>query len=628
MRSISFTLLLLLLTALAVGLAAWQWTRGNFDRFIGAAPTPVGARIYTKFSAADVRSIHVSQNGIEAKFELTEKGWQATQPWRDRMDPRAAVAILNFTLGLRVEDFAKVEKIDAQKAGLKQSSVHVRLDGKSGQALAIYHLGRQTPWLATVEKIDQPVPTVFIQPRDDDHKNYIYSCTGDIGPLFKGELKYLRDHHPFYFNPLTLQSLHVVTSDSELTLARETPTSPWRITKPDNLATNPKAMKSLLEGLFEIRAVKLTDRASAKISPTANPAKASQISMTSFDSAGETTLSFSPPESADAITVRATVSGRPDTVLELPLKPEPELVSLADLPLTVNELRDASLTNLNIASLRSVRIQPKNGDEILISRTPPQPWMSRIDGESQEANEERLFALLKAVTAGRALAFKTDAATDFTPWGLAQPMLKLQFLGQDQQGLELNFGTDGKGNYYVNRTGTPTVMQVDPSLVAAIPTRAYEWRRSQVWSLDRNSLMQIERKTAADVPLVLRYDFAIDAWDASCGGKNLKVVLSPERANFMLTALEGLKVSRWLATDDEPADIALQTPSLTFRVTEKATNDMGDFTGLVTREVTLAPPPNATNPGFYYGRLTSETHPFLLDRETYQKLATELLEKE
>lgn len=79
---------------------------------------------------------------------------------------------------------------------------------------------------------------------------------------------------------------------------------------------------------------------------------------------------------------------------------------------------------------------------------------------------------------------------------------------------------------------------------------------------------------------------------------------------------------------DEAATTALANPSLTFKIVEKATNDMGDFSGLLTREVQLAPGSTGPNPGFYYGRSTADPHPFLLDRDTYSKLAIDILETE
>ena len=80
MRSLGFTLILALLAIMAGGMASWQWIEGNFDSVLGAPPTPVGERIYTNFTAPEVKFIRVSQNGTNASFELGPNGWQAAAP--------------------------------------------------------------------------------------------------------------------------------------------------------------------------------------------------------------------------------------------------------------------------------------------------------------------------------------------------------------------------------------------------------------------------------------------------------------------------------------------------------------------------------------------------------------------
>jgi Domain of unknown function (DUF4340) len=640
MRFLGFTLILALLAILMCGLAGWQWTRGNFDSVFGTPPTELGARIYSNYSVvekkvvpsftpSEVKYIRVSQNSVRAEFALGEHGWQCIAPWKDRMDPRAAVEIINFTLGMRVEDVGEVSEIDPQKAGLKENAVNIRLEGENHEPLAKYKLGRLTPWLATFQEIETPVPTVFVQTRDPGRKNYIYSCTGDIGPWFTDGLRLLRDHRPFYFNPLTLRQIRILNGPDELTLARETPVSPWRITKPQELATDPKAVKALLEGLYQLRARKVSDRASVTLAPPGTLTKPGQIAIARFGPEGEpeTVLEIFPAEAADSREVRATVSDRLDTVFDLPLKPEPDTVSLADIPRAINDLRDSALINLNRASLRGVLIQPANGQEILISRTPPSAWMTTIDGQSQPANEERLFTLLQTMMTGRAISFPTDAATDFTPWGLDKPFLKLQFLGQEgQPPIVLSFGLDGKGGYFVNRLGTTTVMKVDQTLVSSLPVKAFEWRDSRLWALDRNNLTVISRRSGNQPPLTLLYDGTADEWTANSNAKDLTAQLIPARASFMLGVLEGLKVTRWLSPEDASANEALLAPSLAFKIIENTTDDRFNVTGQTTLELRLAPGSKAPNPAFHYGRLGADGQPFLLDRDHYQKLATELLE--
>ncbi len=627
MRSLISTFLLTLTAGAVCVLAVWQWRQGNFDSVFGAPPTPVGQRIYAAFTADKVKHIRISGNDTNATFSLLPNGWQASAPWNDRMDPRAAVGIINFTLGMRVEDLAKVDEINPRKAGLKENALNIRLEDANHTPLANYKLGRVTPWKAEVEGMEQPVPTVFVQPRDKNHKQHVYACTGDINSLFNDGLKFLRDHHPFYINPVTLAKIRIRSQQGDLTLGRAEPSHPWRIVKPLDLPTDPAAMKTLLEGIFELQAVKVSDRASVTLPARDDAVKTSQIALVPFASETETLLEIFPAETPESHEVKASVSDRPDTVFDLPLKPEPGLVSLADLPLSVNELRDPTLTHLNIQSLRGIAIQPATGTEIIISRNPTQPWMATIDGLTNTANEENLFALLTAVTTSRAIGFESDAATDFTPWGLHRPFLTIRFLGQDNQGLELRFGIDAKGGYFVNRLGAATVMRVNQSLVAAIAVRPYEWRHSRLWSVERRNLLGIDRKDASNSPLNLTYVDRDETWKAQRDGKDLSGSLDPAHASFMLSVLEGLKVSRWLSATDESAAIALTTPSLAFMVLERTEDDELNLTGFSKRTVTFAPAAPGRNPGFYYGRLSTETHPFLLDRETYQKLAVDLFEK-
>ncbi len=396
------------------------------------------------------------------------------------------------------------------------------------------------------------------------------------------------------------------------------------------LRTSVTAMKALLEGLMKLHAVKLDDQEAVTLPTSSAAAHSNTIALTEFG--GEPVmLDIFPPDPAGADEAMATVSDRPETVFTIPLKPTPNLVSLADLPLTVNELRDPSLANLDVSKLRSVRIQPSTSPEILISRDAPKPWMVTIGDHTEEANEERLFAMLKLVKEGQATGFETDAATDFSPWGLDRPFLKLEFAGEaagQEIALTLAFGVDPEGNYFVNRVGTPTVMKVDPLLVASMPVRTYEWRNARLWALDRTLLTSIRRKRDAEAPLTLLYNFATEEWKASSGIADVTPRLSSPRANYLLGALEGLKVTRWVSPDDDAALTALQNPSLIFLVVEKTLDDEGEETGIRDRTVFIAPAGTSSVTGFYYGRLGDDPQPFLLDRETYQKLATDVLESE
>ncbi len=627
MRSLGFTFFLIILAACVSILAAIQWSEGNFDLLFGHPPTPVGDRLYDDFKSDDVKQITIETNGTTAKFTLTSKGWQATAPWTDRMDPRSAVAIINFTLGMRVEDLTESDNIDKQETGLNGNGVSIRLADEDRETLAYYKMGRLTPWKAEFEEQEQLINTVFIKTKDENRKDYVYVCTGDITQLFNSGLKLLRDHRPFYVNPLNLQKISIRTPQGELTLGREQPRQAWRIVKPLDLPTDPQAMKILIEGLYNLRAIDIHERAEVTLPATDNATKNQQIAITRFGSDEATVLDVFPPESPEANETIAIISDRPNTVFDLPIKPLPGIVSLADLPLDVNTLRDPTLTHLNVAALKSISIDPITGNEIIISRTESDPWMASIGDDTFLANEGRLFDLLKAVTTTRAIGFESDAASDFSPWGLDRPILVLRFLATNNEALELRFGISTNGDYFVNRLGTPTVMKVDPSLIRAIAIHPYEWKHGRLWSINRFNLTSLVRQKDENPPIILKYAWADDKWSAEKSNKDITPQLISSRANFVLGKIEGLEVFRWLAEDDAKALQALTQPSMAFTAFEEVKDDDDQVTGVTVRTLLLAPTNDPSRHGYYYGLMNQQPHPFLITSEQYDNLAIELLEE-
>ncbi|WP_411826237.1 DUF4340 domain-containing protein [Luteolibacter sp. AS25] len=629
MRSFLFTIFLLLIATALGGLATWQFLDGSLEKFLGTPPTSIGEKIFPDFNPEDVAEIQLLTGETNAVFNKTETGWVSKAPWQDRMDQRAALAILSFTAGTAAEDLIPREKLDPKLAGLQNGGTQIRLKNKDGETLAFYRLGRRTPWisLTQTEQSEQPeqIPTIYLLPLESGRKSHVYAATGDILPLFKDNFRFLRDHRPFYFNPLALQQIRIKTDQGGLTLGRANPTSPWRITKPLDLPTNPAAVKTLLEGLVTLQATSVTNRSTVTLPSDGSSPLNSQIAITPFGEGPETILEIIPPSSPESRDTKATISDRPETVFTIPLKSEPDLISIADLPLTVNDLRDPTLTNLNIASIRGIAIESATSPTILISREPPSPWVATINGAEQEANEQRLYELLKAATEARAISFETDAAPeDLSPWGLDRPILKLTFLASDNQALGIAFGIDNRGNLYAQRKGSNSIMRLENRFLESVATRPHEWRHSRLWPLSVVDLTEIVRTETEAKPLTLKYDFIGDSWKAFDDDKEITANLDPIRANFLLSTLENLEVDRWLAVSDLAALKALENPSLSFEVTQNEIDDFGDTIGQKTETLTLA---FDTTTKTVFGKRSSEESLFTLSAETYLKLSIPLLDQ-
>ncbi len=628
MRSLLFTLLLAVTTLALGALAVWQFQEGNLNRLLGTPPTLVGEKIYPNFLPESVSQITVISGETEAVFVKSQRGWESSAPWHDRMDSRAAIAIITFANTTTARDLVRREKIDPTLAGLNGGRTEVEMHNAQGESLAHFRLGRRTPLLdLTPGDKPEPMPTIYLLPLERGRKSHIYAATGDILPLFKDGFRYLRDHRLFSLNPLILEKIRILTSQGELTLARAKPSSPWRITKPLDLPTDPAAVKILLEGLYNLQASSLSDRSEVTLPLDGTAPATSRIGITHFGEEKETILDILPPENPEARETLATVSDRPETVFTLPMKPEPDLISIPDLPLTVNDLRDPTLTNLNIASIRGIAIETATTPTILISRQPPAPWTATIAGKEQPANEQRLFDLLKAVTETRALAFETDAAAeDLSLWGLDRPILTLTFLAGNNQALAVSFGLDNSGNLFAKRKASPTVMRLDNEFLQKIAVRPHDWRHARLWSLSRVDLTTLDRTAAGQPTLKLNYDFLGETWKAFRDGKETTANLDPARANFLLKTLENLQVARWLSPADEDAAAALANPALTFSLTENTLDEFGEkiLNGEKTEALTLAFDPAAKT---VFGKISSDPSPFTLPPETFLKLSIPLLDE-
>ena len=605
-------------------LAVWQMREGSLDRLLGAPPVELGDRIYPDFQPESVARISLRSGETEAVFVRTPGGWISTTPWEDRMDHRAMLAILTLANTTTAVDRVERDKLDPAAAGLSVGNTEIHCQDASGETLAHFRLGRRTPWLHLAES-DNPqtapetIPTTYLLPLESGRKSHVYAATGDLSPLFKDSFRRLRDHRPLQFNPLALGKIRIRTSEGELTLGRVAAAAPWRITKPLDLATDPASVKTLLEGLFELQATTIAERSEVTLPSITAPALNSQIALSHFGEEGETVLEIFHAETTDAREALATVSDRPETVFTLPLKAEAEIVSIPDLPLTVNDLRDPTLTNLNIASIQGIAIETATTPTILISREPPAPWKATIAGKEQAANEQRLFDLLMAVTGTRALSFETDAAPeDLSPWGLDRPVLTLVFLAENNQTLSISFGLDKRGGLFAKRKTSPTIMRIDRSFLTKIAVNAHDWRHARLWSFYKVDLTKLIRTQGEDPPLELTYDDSDPSWKAARSGRDVTADLDPARANFILTTLENLSVARWLAPGDEAAAKALSKPALSFTATENTVDDFGDISGSKMRTITLAPDPS-TN--LIYGKLSSDPSPFTLDADTFLKLS-------
>lgn len=635
MRSLFNTLVQCLIALILLVMAGMLIARGNLHTLFGVPPTPIGERLYSDFTPADITEISLSSNDAKATFSRASGTWMMTSPVQDRMDPRWAKVLIDFTLATRAADVIPNEKIDSTQAGLTDGMINVRLGDKDGKARAKYVIGRRTAWKSVDPETQQPVDTVFLQPRDKSRKSHIYACTGDIRAIFKDGFRYFRDHQPFLFAPSQLEKIHVKSAAAEFLLEGQGGTKPWRITKPQKLATETSAVKNLIEnGLFALRALRVLDRNKVTL-PITTDGSYLEISLLCTGQKEPTTLKVFPPLDDKATTVYAVVSDRPATVFELPLRPYPDLVSLSELPLkNTNELRSQNLTNFDHTKLQAIHFTPAASQEILLSRTPRGYWQLHVnESETAPLNELTLYQFLKAITEAKVAGFLTDSAflsdeeKDLETYGLKKPLLVLRFLFQNDSVMTLKVGQTKEGvltAHWDHPDTANTIVKLPEDFLARLPLRMKQWKDTRLLAIAPFDFINLERTLLKQPVVKLSYNYNDDTWQATLDQQDATGRLNPARANKLLETLGDLRVNSWLNADDAAALEALEQPAMKIFLVSHKLNQFAEQEGKNLQTLEITPVSKEGVSSYFYGRLSGQQDLFLLDRNTALRLAVDL----
>lgn len=192
MRTFRF-ILLILVTLAAIGAAVLLTIDGNLSRIIGRTAFSSGERLfpYTREEMNEVSWMRINCMGDVAEFRRKPNGvWWCEKPWDDRMDPRAAAAILQYTYSTSIVDALPLHKIDSaslKEFGVKTTPVTITLkemsdDGKRSSTVARYTLGSLAPWLVDDPENKTTDDTTYMQTDFYGRDTRILVGTGNICP--------------------------------------------------------------------------------------------------------------------------------------------------------------------------------------------------------------------------------------------------------------------------------------------------------------------------------------------------------------------------------------------------------------------------------------------------------------
>lgn len=686
MRILRF-ILLVLVTLAAIGAAVLLTIDGNLSRIIGRTAFSSGERLfpYTKEEMNEISWMRINCGGDMAEFRRRPNGvWWGEKPWDDRMDPRAAAAILQYTYSTSIVDALPLHKIDSaslKEFGVKTTPITITLkemsaDGRRSSTMARYTLGSTAPWLVDDPENQTTDDTTYMQTDFYGRDSRILVGTGNILPLFKSGIRQLRDHRPLLIHPAMPASIEINNKGQRIALERPSPDprTPWKITYPLPLDTDPQMMDVLLGTLQKLTAVRVYDPEETSV-PDMTDDQVTSVSIRNFTGrvAGDgkslaveekpVTLRIYPPSDNSNLAelVKATVSDR-KAVFELAQTTgsNKEVPGVRNIPLDLNLLRSKQLTDIGDYKITGLSIRRSLQDYPTIVRfvqgdekTGQQPtWMYTAEGSRyQKVNPDHLVSLLKTVKTGNVAGFASDKATDLAVYGLDNPLLTLTMSllpkpnEEPRPPVTVFFSKGTDGSWYARQSGKPTVVMLDNEYMKNFTANALAWKKKSLLSFNRYNLkeMHLER-IGSGGPLVLKFDRLDDSWTASKDGRDETLNINPNRANRYLDELEKMEVVSWLPYTNPEAREALKKPvfrlKLVIQVYKAASQqEHREVTGKdgvtfsaepemeeKTISMEIAPAGEAGFSRFYYGKINTTPYYFILNMDSVRLLGATLAE--
>ena len=686
MRILRF-ILLVLVTLAAIGAAVLLTIDGNLSRIIGRTAFSSGERLfpYTKEEMNEISWMRINCGGDMAEFRRRPNGvWWGEKPWDDRMDPRAAAAILQYTYSTSIVDALPLHKIDSaslKEFGVKTTPITITLkemsaDGRRSSTMARYTLGSTAPWLVDDTENQTTDDTTYMQTDFYGRDSRILVGTGNILPLFKSGIRQLRDHRPLLIHPAMPASIEINNKGQRIALERPSPDprTPWKITYPLPLDTDPQMMDVLLGTLQKLTAVRVYDPEETSV-PDMTDDQVTSVSIRNFTGrlAGDgkslaveekpVTLRIYPPSDNSNLAelVKATVSDR-KAVFELAQTTgsNKEVPGVRNIPLDLNLLRSKQLTDIGDYKITGLSIRRSLQDYPTIVRfvqgdekTGQQPtWMYTAEGSRyQEVNPDHLVSLLKTVKTGNVAGFASDKATDLAVYGPDNPLLTLTMSllpkpnEEPRPPVTVFFSKGTDGSWYARQSGKPTVVMLDNEYMKNFTANALAWKKKSLLSFNRYNLkeMHLERIGSGGA-LVLKFDRLDDSWTASKDGRDETLNINPNRANRYLDELEKMEVVSWLPYTNPEAREALKKPVFRLKLVIQVYKDASrqehrEITGKdgitfsaepemeeKTISMEIAPAGEAGFSRFYYGKINTTPYYFILNMDSVRLLGASLAE--
>lgn len=411
MRRIISSILLSLAAILSVTAAVFLTIDGNLARLTGWYSFKQGMPLFTAENTDRIpdvcwmrlRDLHDSISCVREK----DGTWWIETPFRDRLNPAVAEAILNFTEKARVVDTLPLDKTTRPRLrefGVQSNPHEITLkapvndDPSDLTTIARYTLGSASPWLADAGDGKSVIPTTYLRTNFYGKDKRIHVVSGNILSIFKEGLASLRDPRPLLFEPDKLREIEITEEGAKtqpLVAKRASAESAWNICSPCLTAADQDKMNNLTASLVNLQAVKVENMSDVGSIP--NPLRYT-IRLTTEGATEPIELkiyaSFASPADGQSLCY-ATVSNRDavftlqaeprvsrkgsysrivNSICNLPVLPSDVMAKIKsgagtvyteELPLALNELRSLKFTNIVDKDVERIVLKAHDSKESL-----------------------------------------------------------------------------------------------------------------------------------------------------------------------------------------------------------------------------------------------------------------------
>lgn len=615
-----FLTTIFLILALAAGWFAWRWIEAADSTTLPAIGQPL-----VRFDAKEVSEIQLRRTEASANLNPIDGAWHLTSPLLDRVDPTAALAIYLGLNGLVLQEIIPHrEWRDADRKledfGLGRKAVRLRLLGQDKQTLHDFRIGDVTPWLKDGEA------TMYVQWKTGPLPEDVFVVGGNLRALLDRPFDALRARQPLYL-PHPPLSITLRQGEQWLELQRESPRSPWMITKPVTERAEPAAVDSLLRALSTVEAVALLPRGPA-IAPESAAARLSIV----MDGAPPV------PAPSDADDIEFTPGNyRVDAIFQSPRADEKEVLSrwsdrrydlrlpagvLGWLQPDMTRFRSRSLASFDPAQVTEFLLRDNSGANLpVVLRFEHGQWNVFLREAWWPAENSRVQRALEAIAACPIQAYPTDSLSKPEEYGLDMPIRQIGFRCGDEDPQKFSFGRkDGK--LYARAGESLSVYQVPDSVIGFLPDLPSAWRSRQLFSFSSVDIRQITIHRPGKPELSLRYQPEENLWLATMDEKDATETLDIGAAANLAGTLERWSAERWLGEGASTALAALREPTAWLGISTETFLDDGSPGPLKRIRIEFAPGPEGS--GFLYGRFAGEPDVFVIQADALAKLGSDL----